>query len=113
MYGLYYDVKQLVSMDTTMPVVYGSYTLEYSALQVSCLAGVSLVPSPIPSFSMLHAEKREGLVCDVTCVSFRGEEWRRVIIVRASTSIGSNGINTSGTSWISSLLQTLINCVTM
>ena len=25
--GLYYDVKQLVSMDTTVPVVYGSYTL--------------------------------------------------------------------------------------
>ena len=28
--GLYYDVKQLVSMDTTVPVVYGSYTLEYN-----------------------------------------------------------------------------------
>ena len=44
----------------------------------------SLVPSPIPGFSMLHAEKREGLVCDVTCVSFMnsgakgGEGWRRV-----------------------------------
>ena len=27
----------------------------------------SLVPRPIPSFSMLHAEKREGLVREVTC----------------------------------------------
>ena len=25
-----YNVKQLVSMDTTVPVVYGSYTLEYN-----------------------------------------------------------------------------------
>ena len=28
----------------------------------SVLARVSLVPRPIPSFSMFHAEKREGLV---------------------------------------------------
>ena len=27
----------------------------------------SLVPRPIPSFSMLHAEKREGLVSEITC----------------------------------------------
>ena len=27
----------------------------------------SLVTRPIPSFSMLHAEKREGLVCKITC----------------------------------------------
>ena len=42
----------------------------------------SLVPSPTPSFSMLHAEKWESLVRDVTCVTFRGEGWRRMIIVR-------------------------------
>ena len=29
-HGLYYDIKQLVSMDTTVTVVYGSYTLEYN-----------------------------------------------------------------------------------
>ena len=28
--GLYYDVKQFVSMDTTVPTVYGSYILEYN-----------------------------------------------------------------------------------
>ena len=28
---------------------------------------LSLVPRPIPSFSMLHAEKREGLVSEITC----------------------------------------------
>ena len=28
--GLYYDIKQLVSMDIAVPVVYGSYTLEYN-----------------------------------------------------------------------------------
>ena len=28
--SLYYDVQQLVSMDTTVPLVYGSYTLEHS-----------------------------------------------------------------------------------
>ena len=27
----------------------------------------SLVPRPIPSFSMLHAEKWEGLVSEITC----------------------------------------------
>ena len=27
----------------------------------------SLVPRPIPSFSMLHAEKRESLVREITC----------------------------------------------
>ena len=28
--GLYYDVKQLVPMDTPVPVVYDSYILEYN-----------------------------------------------------------------------------------
>ena len=28
--GLYYDIKHLVSVDTTAPMVYGSYTLEYN-----------------------------------------------------------------------------------
>ena len=28
----------------------------------------SLIPRPIPSFSMLHAEKREGLVSEITCL---------------------------------------------
>ena len=33
-----------------------------------CSPPVSLVPRPIPSFSMLHAEKREGpgLGCEIT-----------------------------------------------
>ena len=31
------------------------------------LAGCSLVPRPIPNFSMLHAEKQEGLVHEITC----------------------------------------------
>ena len=31
----------------------------------------SLVPRPIPSFSMLHSENWEGLVCDIMCVTFR------------------------------------------
>ena len=30
--GLYYDIKQHVSMDTTVPMVYGSYTLEYNCM---------------------------------------------------------------------------------
>ena len=38
-----------------------------------CVHKSSLIPSSIPSFSMLYAEKREGLVHDITCVSFRGE----------------------------------------
>ena len=29
-------------------------------------------PGPILSFSMLHAEKREGLVSKITCVTFSG-----------------------------------------
>ena len=34
----------------------------------ACKAKISLVPRPIPSFSMLHAEKwEEGLVREVTC----------------------------------------------
>ena len=28
----------------------------------------SLVPRPLPAFSMLHAEKREGLVSKITCM---------------------------------------------
>ena len=28
----------------------------------------SVVPRPIPSFSMLHTEKQEGLICKVTCM---------------------------------------------
>ena len=38
----------------------------------------SLVPRPIPSFSMLHAEKQEGLVSEVTwlCVTMT---WRPVV----------------------------------
>ena len=56
--------------------------LKMSGLYTVIYVSDSLVPSPIPSFSMLHAEKREDLVCDVTCVSFRGDGWRWVIIVR-------------------------------
>ena len=36
---------------------------------------LSLVPRPIPSFSMLHAEKREGLVSEVTWGVIVVEQW--------------------------------------
>ena len=38
------------------------YNLAPLALDYIKLFVISLVPSPIPSFSLLHAEKREGLV---------------------------------------------------
>ena len=39
-------------------------------LKVTIFVGTnSLVPRPIPRFSMLHAEKQEGLVCKITCVT--------------------------------------------
>ena len=31
----------------------------------------SLVPRPIPSFSMFHAEKQEGLASEIMCMMFR------------------------------------------
>ena len=34
-----------------------------------CVA--SLIPKPIPSFSMFYAEKHEGLVSEVTCVTLK------------------------------------------
>ena len=34
-----------------------------------CVCVCSLVPRAIPSFSMLHAEKWEGLVRKITCVT--------------------------------------------
>ena len=48
----------------------------------------SLVPRPISSFSMLHAEKREGLVREITCVtrsqrnaaSAKGRLWKLPIL---------------------------------
>ena len=51
-----------------------SYSREYKLevvrayLETNLYQTVSLVPRPIPSFSMLHAEKlEEGLVREVTC----------------------------------------------
>ena len=36
-----------------------------------CVGSISsLVPRPIPSFSMLHAEKRESLVCKIMCMTW-------------------------------------------
>ena len=49
---------------------------------------VALVPKPIPSVSMLHAEKQEGLVHEVTCVrrsqrnavSAKGRLWKLPVL---------------------------------
>ena len=38
--GLYYDIKQLVSMDTTVPVVYGSCTADSCTFAIENLLGL-------------------------------------------------------------------------
>ena len=44
---------------------------------------VSLVPRHHPAFQCCaHTEKREGLVSEITCVTFKENRGRTVIIVR-------------------------------
>ena len=78
--GLYYDVKLLVSMDTTLPVVYGSYTLDYTV--VSCV-NAHRRSTTTPRFSVYWALtmcKRCRLCGVVTTKRVRVEH---VMLVRA------------------------------
>ena len=59
----------------------------------------SLVPRPIPSFSMLHAEKREGLVSEVTCDTFSNVRCKRAWVYATATCV----THTSSVSWTSTL----------
>ena len=52
---------------------------------VCYIAMIGLVPRPIPSFSMLHAEKWEGLVCEI-----RPEKFETEVHVGSEQTRGSN-----------------------
>ena len=71
-------VNMIFSFVSVVKVVYRDYDM-WNPDSINCASPaffsaftyitISLVPRPIPSFSMLHAEKREGLVSEVTCVT--------------------------------------------
>ena len=47
-------------------------TLPNHSQRYTCTCAItSLVPRLIPSFSMFHAENREGLESEITCTMFR------------------------------------------
>ena len=56
-------------------IPYRNYITDYSWISYSAL-NIIIASSPgPPSFSMLHAEKREGLGDNVTCVTFQVDVW--------------------------------------
>ena len=88
------QVVRLIALDLIVVVqvlcLMGTAAYSPESLSLSHCSWVthSLVPRPIPSFSMLHAEKREGLVREITCVtpsqhnaaSTKGRLWKLPVL---------------------------------
>ena len=54
---------------------YGFFFLSEYSMILLLIKCSSLVPRPIPRFSMLHTEKQEGLVYKITHMTLRVEGW--------------------------------------